>query len=30
MPALPEGRDGEAIRRGIIEGIYRFSPAPTR
>jgi pyruvate dehydrogenase E1 component len=28
MPALPEGREGEAIRRGIVEGIYRFSPAP--
>jgi len=28
MPALPEGADGEAISRGIIDGIYRFSPGP--
>ncbi len=28
MPALPEGDEGAAIRRGIIEGIYRFAPAP--
>jgi pyruvate dehydrogenase E1 component len=28
MPALPEGADGEAVRRGIIEGVYRFAPAP--
>jgi len=28
MPALPEGEEGEAIRRGIVEGIYRFSEAP--
>ena len=28
MPALPEGADGEAVRQGIIRGIYRFAPAP--
>ena len=28
MPALPEGADGEAVRQGIIDGIYRFAPAP--
>jgi pyruvate dehydrogenase E1 component len=28
MPALPAGKVGEAIRRGIVEGIYQFSPAP--
>jgi pyruvate dehydrogenase E1 component len=28
MPALPEGKDGEAVRRGIVEGLYRFSAAP--
>jgi pyruvate dehydrogenase E1 component len=28
MPALPEGADGEAITRGIIDGIYRFSAGP--
>ncbi len=28
MPALPEGDDGEAIARGIIDGIYRFSAGP--
>jgi len=28
MPALPEGADGEAVRKGIIDGIYRFAPAP--
>jgi pyruvate dehydrogenase E1 component len=28
MPALPEGDDGQAIARGIIEGIYRFSAGP--
>ena len=25
MPALPEGADGEAVRQGIIDGIYRFA-----
>jgi pyruvate dehydrogenase E1 component len=29
MPALPEGAEGNAVRKGIIEGIYRFAPAPT-
>jgi pyruvate dehydrogenase E1 component len=28
MPARPEGADGEAITRGIIDGIYRFSAGP--
>jgi pyruvate dehydrogenase E1 component len=28
MPALPEGDAGAAIRRGIIDGIYRFSEGP--
>jgi hypothetical protein len=28
MPALPEGDEGDAVSRGIIDGIYRFSPAP--
>src|SRR6202167_1045649 len=27
MPALPKGHDGDAVRRGIIDGIYRFAPA---
>jgi pyruvate dehydrogenase E1 component len=27
MPALPEGADGEAVRQGVIDGVYRFSPA---
>ncbi len=28
MPALPEGAEGEAVRQGIIRGIYPFAPAP--
>ncbi|HUC06308.1 MAG TPA: pyruvate dehydrogenase (acetyl-transferring), homodimeric type [Acidimicrobiales bacterium] len=28
MPALPEGAEGDAVAAGIIDGIYRFSPAP--
>ena len=28
MPALPEKEEGAAIRRGIIDGAYRFAPAP--
>ena len=28
MPPLPEGAEGSAVRRGIIDGAYRFSPAP--
>ena len=28
MPALPEGQDGAAISRGIVDGIYRFSAGP--
>jgi pyruvate dehydrogenase E1 component len=30
MPALPDGEQGEAVRRGIIEGLYQFAgPAVT-
>ncbi len=28
MPALPEGEAGEAIAKGIIDGIYRSRPGP--
>ena len=28
MPALPEGEDGAAVRRGIIDGAYRYAAAP--
>jgi pyruvate dehydrogenase E1 component len=28
MPPLPEGADGDAVRRGILQGIYPFGPAP--
>jgi len=28
MPPLPEGDEGAAIRRGIIQGAYRFAAAP--
>jgi pyruvate dehydrogenase E1 component len=28
MPALPAGAEGEAVSRGIIEGIYRFAEVP--
>ena len=28
MPALPEGAEREAVRRGIIDGAYRFAAAP--
>jgi pyruvate dehydrogenase E1 component len=28
MPPLPEGEEGAAVRQGIIDGLYRFSPAP--
>ena len=28
MPPLPEGAEGEAVRQGVIDGIYRFAPAP--
>jgi pyruvate dehydrogenase E1 component len=27
MPSLPEGADGEQIRAGILEGMYRYAPA---
>jgi pyruvate dehydrogenase E1 component len=29
MPPLPEGEDGEVVRKGIIDGLYRFAPAPS-
>jgi pyruvate dehydrogenase E1 component len=29
MPALPAGDEGAAVRKGIIEGMYRFAPAPS-
>jgi pyruvate dehydrogenase E1 component len=28
MPSLPDGDEGAAVRRGIIDGLYRFAPAP--
>jgi pyruvate dehydrogenase E1 component len=28
MPPLPQGAIGEKVRRGIIDGIYPFAPAP--
>ena len=28
MPALPEDQDADAVRAGILAGLYRFSPAP--
>jgi pyruvate dehydrogenase E1 component len=28
MPPLPQGVKGEEVRKGIIDGIYRFAPAP--
>jgi len=28
MPALPQGDEGAVIRRGIIDGAYRFAAAP--
>ena len=28
MPALPSGADGDAVKAGIIAGLYRFTPAP--
>jgi pyruvate dehydrogenase E1 component len=28
MPPLPAGPEGEAIRKGIVEGLYRFAEAP--
>ncbi|HEV2368657.1 MAG TPA: pyruvate dehydrogenase (acetyl-transferring), homodimeric type, partial [Acidimicrobiales bacterium] len=28
MPALPEGEDEEAVRNGILDGLYRYAPAP--
>jgi pyruvate dehydrogenase E1 component len=28
MPALPEGEEGKAISRGIVDGIYRFAAGP--
>ena len=29
MPALPEDQDADAVRTGILAGMYRFAPAPT-
>jgi pyruvate dehydrogenase E1 component len=28
MPAIAEGDEGAAIRKGIVDGLYRFTPAP--
>ena len=28
MPPLPDGDEGAAVRKGIIDGLYRFRPAP--
>jgi pyruvate dehydrogenase E1 component len=28
MPPLPGGEEGAAVRRGVIDGLYRFAPAP--
>jgi pyruvate dehydrogenase E1 component len=28
MPALPEGKAGDAVRAGILQGMYRFAPQP--
>ena len=28
MPKLPEGEEGDAVRRGIIDGAYRYATAP--
>jgi pyruvate dehydrogenase E1 component len=28
QPPLPEGEEGAAVRRGVIDGLYRFAPAP--
>jgi pyruvate dehydrogenase E1 component len=28
QPPLPEGDEGAAVRRGVIDGLYRFAPAP--
>src|SRR5580658_6103428 len=28
MPALPEGPAGEAVRAGVLAGVYRFAAAP--
>jgi pyruvate dehydrogenase E1 component len=28
MPALPDGEDRETIRRGVIDGAYRYAAAP--
>jgi pyruvate dehydrogenase E1 component len=29
MPALPEGPAGEAVRAGVLAGLYRFAPPPS-
>jgi pyruvate dehydrogenase E1 component len=28
MPALPEGPEGDAVRAGVLAGLYRFAEAP--
>ncbi len=28
MPPLPEGPEGARVRQGILQGMYRFAPAP--
>jgi pyruvate dehydrogenase E1 component len=28
MPAMPEGEDRETVRRGIVDGAYRYATAP--
>ncbi len=28
MPALPEGAAGDAVRQGVLRGMYQFAPAP--
>ncbi len=28
MPSLPEGARGEEIRRGVLDGLYRYADAP--
>jgi pyruvate dehydrogenase E1 component len=28
MPPLPEGKEGAAVRKGIVDGLYRFAEVP--
>ncbi|MBX7068965.1 MAG: pyruvate dehydrogenase (acetyl-transferring), homodimeric type [Microthrixaceae bacterium] len=30
MPAMPEGVDPAVVARGVVDGLYRWSPAPDR